>query len=160
MNDAIFDDIAIEKSCKETFGLNAEIKEVIARAVPAGIATRATVFTTTNGQAYLFVVSQGVQLLADVQKIVLRMQCEAQTFLPPYGEPEYFERIGREKFKIMFPGKPIISDEDLRYYKSLAPYNPGLVRLARVKGELRGFDRESKMWRKVKDYAYSTIKTN
>lgn len=158
MNDAILDDLAIEKSCKERFNANLNIAEVIARGVPVGVAARATVFVTTNKQVYTFITSQGGLVLDDVRKIVARMQTEPETYIPPFGETEYFDRIGRTKFKAMFPGKPILGEDDLRYYKNLAPYNPALVRLGKIKGELRGFEVESKTWRKVKDYTYSKIK--
>ncbi len=158
MNDAILDDLAIEKSCKEHFGTSVDIAETIVRGVPAGVATRATVFKAANHQVYVYIYAQSGLVLDDVRKIVHRMQCEAETFLPPNGEADYFDRIGRQKFKVMFPGKHILGEDDLRYYKNLATYNPALVLLSRVKGEIRGFDVASKSWRKVKDYAYSKIK--
>lgn len=160
MNDAIFDDLAIEKLCKEHFGVNLDIAQVVVRAVPVGVAARATVFVTTNKQVYTYIVAQGGLVLDDVRKIVSRMQTEADIFLPPFAEADYFDRIGRAKFKAMFPGKAIIGEDDLRYYKNLAPYNPALIRLSKIKGELRGFQAESTMWRKVKDYAYSKIRPN
>jgi hypothetical protein len=158
MNDAILDDLAIEKTCKERFGVAVDVTDVIVRAVPAGVATRATIFVTTNRHVYAYIVSQSSMVLDDVRKIIRRMECEADVFVPPYGEPDYFDRIGRTKFKAMFPGKPILGEDDLRYYKNLASYNPALVRLSKIKGEIRGFEVESKSWRKVKDYAYNKIK--
>lgn len=158
MNDAIFDDIAIEKSCKERFERTFDIAEVVVRGMPVGIAARATVFTTTKGQMFCYIVSQSGMVLDDVRKIVHRMQCEAEVFVPPHSEADYFDRIGRGKFKVMFPGKPILGEDDLRYYKNLAPYNPALVLLNKIKGEIRGFEVESKTWRKARDYAYSKIK--
>lgn len=160
MNDALLDDLAIEKTCKDHFDRTIDIAEVVVRGLPAGVATRATLFVTTKGQVFLLVVSQSSLVLDDVRKIVHRMQCEAEVFVPPHGEADYFDRIGRAKFKAMFPGKPILGEDDLRYYKNLAPYNPALVLLSRVKGEVRGFEVESKTWRKAKDYAYSKIKTS
>jgi len=158
MNDAILDDIAIEKTCKERFNLALDVTDVVVRGVPAGIATRATVFKTAKKHMYVFIQSQSALVLDDVQKIVRRMELEADGFIPPHGEAEYFDRIGRAKFKAMFPGKAIVGDDDLRYYRNLAPYNPALVRLAKVKGEIRAFEVETKVWRKVKDYTYSKIK--
>ena len=159
MNDEIFGDLAIERTCKERFGLSLDIAEVIARGVQTGLASQGTVFKTTNGQVWLYVASQGPLLLDDVQKIVSRMNVDAELFMPPHGETDYFNRIGREKFKVMFPGKPIVGEEDLRYYKKLAPYNPALVRLARIKGEVRGYNTQNKSWHKVKEYNYSRIRT-
>jgi len=158
MNDAILDDIAIEKSCKDRFNLALDVTDVIARAVSAGVATRATIFATAKKHVYVFIQSQSSLVLDDVRKIVRRMELEADGFIPPYGEADYFDRIGRAKFKAMFPGKAIVGDDDLRYYRNLALYNPALVRLSKIKGEIRGFEVESKAWRKVKDYTYSKIK--
>lgn len=158
MNDAIFDDLAIEKSCKDRFDRTIDIAETIVRGVPVGLATRATVFVTTNRQVFVYIASQTGMVLDDVRKIIHRMQCEAEVFVPPHSEVDYFERIGRDKFKALFPGKQILGEDDLRYYKNLAPYNPALVLLSKVKGEIRGFEAASKTWRKVKDYTYSKIK--
>lgn len=156
MNQELLDEVAIERQCAKYFDLSLEIKEVIARAIPTSATSKATLFKA-GGHVYLYMTSQGVQLLDDVRKIVQRMGCEAEQFLPLHGETEYFDRIARDKFRAMFPGKPIVSDEDLRYYKNLTPYNPALVRISRIKGELRGFDARSHVWRKVKDFSYSKI---
>lgn len=160
MNDALLDDLAIEKTCKDQFDRTVDVADVVVRGLPVGVATRATLFTTTKGQVFLLVASQSSLVLDDVRKIVSRMQCEAQVFVPPHGETGYFDRIGRVKFKAMFPGKHIVGEDDLRYYKNLAPYNPALVLLSKVKGEIRGFEVESKTWRKAKDYSFSIIKPN
>jgi hypothetical protein len=159
MRDEIFEDTAIEQAAKDKFGLTLDIAEVVVRGAAVGIANKATIFKTTNGQVWLYIVSQSTQLLDDVQKIVNRMNVEADMYAPPYGEADYFSRIGREKFKVMFPGKPIHGEEDLRYYKKLAFYSPALVRLTKIKGEIRAYDPQGKGWHKVKDYAYSKIKT-
>ncbi|MGH7196355.1 MAG: hypothetical protein ACREGJ_01145 [Candidatus Saccharimonadales bacterium] len=158
MNDQIFSDIEIEKTCEEQFNRSVDIVEVIARGVTTGIASQATLFKAADKQIYLYITSQSAQVLDDVQKIVQRMNLEADYFFPPHGEDEYFERIAREKFKAMFPGKYITGDDDLRYYKNLAMYNPALVRIAKVKGEVRTYEREGKTWRKIADYSYSKIK--
>ncbi|HSE29750.1 MAG TPA: hypothetical protein VLA77_04165 [Candidatus Saccharimonadales bacterium] len=156
MNQELLDEITIERQCRKYFDVELEVKELIARAIPTSATSKGTIFKA-GGQVYLFMTSQGIQLLDDVRKIVQRMGCEAAEFLPLHGEAEYFDRIAREKFKAMFPGKPIVSDDDLRYYRNLTPYNPALVRISKIRGELRGFDARSHVWRKVKDYSYSKI---
>lgn len=158
MNDEIFSDIQIENTCKERFGVGLDIVDVIVRAVPVSLSAQATLLKAKPGQVYLFIASHSHMLLDDVRKITQRMNLEADEFLPPYGEADYFERIARDKFKVMFPGKRITGEEDLRYYKNLASYNPALVRIAKVKGEVRAFDPNTKTWRKVKDYAYTKMK--
>lgn len=154
-----FDDIALEKACKDQFGLSLDIGEVLVRGISTGQSAFATVFKTTSGQVFAYIMSRGTQLLTDVQKMVIRMECEAETYLPPNAEKDYFDRIGREKFKVLFPGKHILGEDDLRFYKGLAPYNPALVRLSKVKGEIRAYDNQLKAWRKVRDFHYSKIAT-
>ena len=158
MNDEIFSDIQIEDTCRERFGVGLDIIEVISRAVPVSASAKATLFKAKPSHMYLYIISPSHMLLDDVRKIVQRMNLEADEFLPPFREEDYFERVARDKFKVMFPGKRVSSDEDLRYYKNLAPYNPALVRIAKVKGEVRGFDISTKAWRKVKDYTYAKMK--
>ena len=159
MNEEIFGDLAIEKACHEKFGVKLDIAEVIVRGVATAVTSQGTLFKATNGQVWLYITSQSPQVLDDVQKIMTRMNLEAELYYPPHGETEYFERIGRDKFKAMFPGKHVSSADDLRYYKNLAPYNPALVRIARVKGEVRAYDPQSRTWHKTKEYSYSKIKT-
>jgi hypothetical protein len=156
MNQEMLDEVTIERQCRKYFEVEFEVKEIIAKAIPTSATSKGTIFKA-SGQVYLLMTSQGVQLLDDVRKIVQRMGCEAEEFLPLHGEAGYFDRIARDKFKAMFPGKPIVSDEDLRYYKNLTPYNPALIKISKIKGELRGFDARSHIWRKVKDFSYSKI---
>lgn len=158
MTDEIYDDVRLERRCKEYFGVPLEVAEVVVRGLPVGVASQATVFKAKNGHVFVCIVAQSGQLLGDVQKIIQRMQCEAEEFLPPHGDGDYFRRIAEAKFKVMFPGKRVTSDEDLRFYRGLAAYNPALVRLARVKGEIRGFEPSSRQWRKAKEYSYSRIR--
>lgn len=160
MNPELLDEVAIEKKAQDYFASTLDISELIVRGAPVGGSARATIFKTANGQAFVFIASQEGLVRDDVYKMIRRMNCDVHDFLPPHGDAEYFERIAREKFVALFPGKKIVSEEDLRFYKNLAPYNPALVRLSRIKGEIRAYDKQLKMWRKVKDYFYSTIKTN
>src|SRR6266496_512397 len=157
MNDDIYDNEAIVRLCRQAFDVSLRITEVIVRQISTGYTSTATVFKASPTAVYVLIRSQSSQVLADAQKIVRQMNIDAEEFLPPHGDAEYFERIGVEKFKSMFPGKHIMSDDDTRYYQTLAPYNPALVRVAKVKGDIRAFHSESKSWRKVRDYPYNRI---
>jgi hypothetical protein len=157
MNDEIYSDVTIERTIEATFGLKLNISEVVVRDIPVAIAATATLFKTSPNVLYCFVQSQSNMVLADVRKMLRNMNVDVEGYIPPHGDKEYFQRIGTAKFKAMFPGKHIMSDEDTRYYQTLAPYSPALVRIARVKGDIRAFHIETKTWRKVKDYAFSKI---
>lgn len=61
------------------------------------------------------------------------MGLKAELYMPPKGQPHYFDDIGRMKFSEVFPGRKVITDEDIVFYKTLAPYNPALVLISEVK---------------------------
>ena len=84
----------------------------------------------------------------------------AELYLPPKGQPAYFDDIGRDKFKRCFPGRSNPADSDLIYYRTLAPYNPALVQISEVKnGEVKQFDTDAKTnWRVATKFAYRRIK--
>jgi len=157
MNDQIYNDTIIERTIETAFNLKLNISEVVVRDVPTGYTAAATVFKMSPNVVYVFIQSQSAMLLADVRTMLRNMNIDAEAYMPPHGDKEYFERIGTQKFKAMFPGKHIMSADDTRYYQTLAPYSPALVRVARVKGDIRGFHIETKSWRKVKDYAFNKI---
>jgi hypothetical protein len=160
MNDNVYDDMALEQIAKSRFGVPLEIDHVIVRGVPASRVADATLFLTTKKQLYLYVTATSKLLLSDVTKIVSRMGLAADTYLPPKTQPNYFDDIGRAKFKDVFPGRTNPSAEELRYYRTLAPYNPALVQIAEIKtGEVMRFDTDAKgQWRVAAKFAYRRIK--
>ncbi len=153
--------MAIEDVASTQFGIKLEIAKVIVRDIPTSISSKATIFLTTKNKVYTYIYGEAPLLLADVRKIVRRMSLVVDSYFPPAEEPDYFERVGREKFKEVFPSRSGVSDSDLAYYKTLAPYNPALVRIARIKnGEIFGYDLDRQDWRKVAEYTYAKIKTD
>lgn len=162
MNSDIYDDIAIEKMTKDKFGLTVEIKQVVARAVPVSHTTDATVFLSMKNQLYVLIDGKARLTLGDVQKIVIRMGMKGEFFFPPKGEPDYFDRIGDEKFKEVFPGRSILTSDDTAFYRTLAPYNPALVQINEVKtGIIKKFDPDSKRgWRIAAEFSYRRIMTS
>jgi hypothetical protein len=161
MNDEIFSDMEIEDAGQKQFGLHFEITKVIVRDMPTSISSKATIFLTTKNKLYAHINGEAPLLLADIKKIVSRMGLVADSYLPPVDEPDYFDRIGREKFLEVFPSRDVVSDDDLIYYRTLAPYNPALVRIAHIKnGEILGYSLDSQDWHRVAEYSYSKIKTS
>ncbi len=157
MNEDILNDIDLEKSIEQQFALRLDINNAIVRNVTCGTTSQAIVFKTAQNTHYLYVTSQSTMTLGEIKKIVHAMGLEADEFIVPRGDADYFKRIGVEKFKQMFPGKYIMSDGDTSYYETLASYNPALIRLARIKGEIRAYNIAAQKWRKVKDYAYTKM---
>lgn len=160
MNDNVYDDMALEQTAKAKFGMPLEIDHVIVRSVPVGRVAHATLFLTTKKQLYLYVSGTSRLLLSDIKKIVSRMGLVADMYMPPKGQPNYFDEIGRDKFKDVFPGRQNPSASDLVYYRTLAPYNPALVQIAEVKhGEVMQFDTDARgQWRVAAKFAYRRIK--
>ena len=162
MRDEIYDDMALERICRDRFGVDAEIAQVIVRGVEVSRSATATVFLTKKKQLLVFVGGHSRLLLSDVKKIVTRMGLKVELFFPPKGQPDYFDVVGREKFRQVFPGRGHISDEDIIFYRTLAPYNPALALVSEVKnGEIHQYDSDAKNdWRLAAKFAYRRIKTS
>lgn len=158
----MYDDIALEKNAAQQFGVRLEIDTVIVRAVPVSHTAVATVFLTTKKQLYVAITAQSKQTLGDVKKIVTRMGLKAELFMPPKGTTDYFDEIGRARFREVFPGRRNPSAEDIMFYRTLAPYNPALVQIHEVtNSEIKQFDTDvSGNWRVVAKFAYRRIKTS
>lgn len=162
MTKLLYDDVALERMVRELFGLSVDIDTVILRRADVSRSAVATVFLTQKKQLLLFIEAQSTMLLADVKKIVSRMGLKAELYVPPKGQPHYFDDIGRMKFCDVFPGRTTVTDEDIVFYKTLAPYNPALVMISEVKnGEIYQFDADARDgWRVGARFAYRRIRTS
>lgn len=158
----MYDELALERSIKEYFGVDADIRQAIVFRVPISQTAEATLFLTSEKQLFLYIAGQSRLLLGDVKKLVSRMGLKADIFLPPKGQPNYFNDFGRNKFYEVFPGRKNIRNEDLIFYRTLAPYNPALVQISEVKdGHIYQFDSDSATnWRIAAKFAYRRIKTS
>ena len=162
MSDEVYDDTALERQLAEFFGVRAEIRQVIARHISVSRSAWATVLMTNKKQLFVYIDGQKKMTLGDVQKIVTRMGLKPEMFMPPKHHPDFFDAIGREKFKETFPGRSHISDADIRFYRTLAPYKPALVLIGEVRdGNIYQYDADSTgEWRPSVKFAYRRIKTS
>lgn len=162
MNTAVYDDVALERTIQDKFGLPLDIDNVILRQVDVSRTARATVVLSKKRQLLVYIEASSPLLLADVKKIISRMGFKAEMYVPPKGQPHYFDDIGRAKFSDVFPGRTTVTDEDIVFYRTLAPYNPALVMISEVKnGEIYQFDADSRDgWRLATKFAYRRIRTS
>lgn len=162
MDIALYDDVALERIVHDTFGLTIDIDNVILRASDVSRTARATVLLSKKRQLLVYIEASSPLLLGDVKKIISRMGLKAELYMPPKGQPHYFDDIGRIKFSEVFPGRKVIIDEDIVFYKTLAPYNPALVLISEVKkGEIYQFDADARGgWRVGAKFAYRRIRTS
>jgi hypothetical protein len=162
MREEIYDDMALERICRERFGVDVEVAQAIVRSVDVSRSAAATVFLTKKKQLFVYIEGHSKLLLSDIKKIVTRMGLKAELYYPPQGQSDYFDLIGRAKFKEVFPGRGHVSDDDIIFYRTLAPYNPALVLISEVKsGEIFRYDSDVKSgWRPAVKFAYRRIKTS
>jgi hypothetical protein len=105
MSDKMYDELALERSIRERFGIDIDIRQAIVAHSPVSHTAEATLFLTTKKQLYLYISGQSKLLLGDIKKLVSRMGLKAELYVPPKGRPQYFDDIGRDKFKEVFPGR-------------------------------------------------------
>lgn len=162
MRTEIYDDMDLEKAAKDRFGVDVDIAQVIVRDIQVSRTATATVFLTKKKLLLVYIEGHSRLLLSDIKKIVSRMGLRAELYFPPKGQPDYFDTIGREKFRDVFPGRGHISDSDIHFYRTLAPYNPALVLISEVKtGEIFQYDSDARSeWRVATHFTYRRIKTS
>lgn len=161
-NQALLDDMAIEKVAKEHFGVVLDVDSVIARHIDVGQSAYATLFLSNRKQLYCYIDGPARLLFSDVKKITSRVGLKAELYFPPKGQPTYFDDIARMKFSEVFPGRKHVSDEDLVFYRTLAPYCPALILIKEVKnGVIYCADHDAHGgWRPAVKFAYRRIKTS
>lgn len=162
MNDQLYDDVALERQMKSQFGVSAEVESVIARHIPVGRSVEATLFLSDKKQLFLYVSGEARLYLSDVKKIVSRIGLQAEMYMPPKGRPHYFDEVGTDKFHEIFPGRKLVTEQDIAFYKTLAPYSPALVLIREVKnGIIYQYDSDaSGGWRPHSKFSYRRIKTS
>ena len=162
MNGEIYDDLALEKAAKDQFGVDVDIDKVIVRSVDVGRAARATVFLSKRKQLFCYVHGPSRLLFGDVQKIAGRMGLKVELYFPPRGHKDYFDQVGRDKFRDVFPGRKEIQAQDIVFYRTLAPYSPALLLISEVKdGTIYQADSDARYgWRPAIRFTYRRIKTS
>lgn len=161
MNEAIYDDIRLENIARDKFGVKFSIDRVILRDAPVDRSTKVTVLLTEKNQLFAYVQAQASLTLGGVRKHLLKMGLKPKFYIPPGGQPGYFDEVGKQNFQAVFPGRKTISPEDLIYYRTLAAYNPALVQISEViDGEIRQFDADTHgNWRVAAKFSYRNVQT-
>ena len=161
MNDVFASDIAVEEIVRTQFGLQVGIKQVVVRDIPVSHTAVASVFLTPKHQLFALVKAQSALTYGEVSKMAKRMGLEVDEFLPPGHDGLYFNAVARDKFRQVFPGRHDVTEEELRYYRTLVPYNPALLRVRNVSGgAIKQFDsHDSSQWRVAAKFAYKQITT-
>lgn len=160
MND--IDTIALERAVEREFGMTLEVGQVIVSSVDVARAVQATVFLTKKKQLLCYITGQSRLTLGDVRKIVSRMGLGVESYRPPKGQPRYFDEVAQAKFSEVFPGRTHITGDDLRFYKTLAPYSPALIVISEIKdGHIYQYDADAHGdWRVAAKFTYRRIKTS
>lgn len=161
MDDVFASDIAVEEIVRTQFGLQVAVKQVVVRDIPVSHTAVATVFLTPKHQLFALIKAQSALTYGEVKTIAKRMGLDVDEFLPPGHDSSYFNDNAGEKFRKVFPGRHDITEEELRYYRTLVPYNPALLRVRGVSGgAIRQFDsHDSSQWRVAAKFAYKQITT-
>lgn len=161
MEEGLTDSIAFEQLAKNKFGIRLDVDQVILRKAPVSPTATATVCLTNKRQLFCMINAKSNLTLGDVRKITARMGLGVELYVPPKGWPNYFDDVGERHFKSVFPGRSHVTADDLRYYRTLAPYNPALVQIKDIpKGEIYRYDSDSRdNWRTAVKFTYRRIRT-
>ncbi len=154
--------LAITNTAKRYFGITVQVRQMIGEALPISHTGTAYVFLSHKKQLYALIQAQSNYTLGDVKRIITRMGLKAEHYLPPAAQPSYFDDFAAERFRETYPGRTPHTEDDLRFFKTLAPYNPALVAINEVKhGEIKQFDASSpSQWRPAATFMYRRMPTS
>lgn len=155
----MYDELAVERKISENFGLNIDIHKMVTFEAPASPTLRATLFLTKKKLLYAYIEGRSSASLGDIRKVISSMGMVAEAYLPPDGNVDYFDSIATKHFQRTFPGRKPANSNDLRYYRTLAPYLPALVLIREVKsGVIKRYDSDSSTkWRPLTRLSYKKI---
>lgn len=158
----MFDDFTLEREIKERFSVDIDVDKAIVRNIEVGQSAKATLFLSKKKQLYCYIYGPARLVLSDVIKIAARVGVKPEMFFPPKGQPNYFDEIGAEKFRQVFPGRKDIHASDLVFYRTLAPYSPALILVEEVRnGTIYRADHDARGgWRPATKFTYRRIKTS
>lgn len=150
---------AIEAQIEKLFNVKLDIEQIIAEDVPVSPTSHGTVFLTRKKQLYLYIDGQSRFIFGDIKKIVTNMKFSADKFIAPGNQSDYFDSIARKKFLEVFPGRHNITEDDLRFYKTLVPYSPALILIKETIGDhIFQYDSDSNSsWRPAVRFSYRRI---
>lgn len=162
MIDEMFDEVSLERRIYALFKLDLTIKAMIAQQIPVSRSANASVFLTDKRLLFVFVDSPMKLTLSDIKKMMSRMNLHVEKFIAPDADVDYFDNIAREKFNKTFPGRVAVTDQDLGFYRTLAPYCPALVQISEIAGGvIRQYDPTAVgNWRASVKFSYRRIKTS
>jgi hypothetical protein len=148
----------IEHICRDQFATDIVIKQAIISGLIVGEAASVTIVETDRKELYALCQSTHPLTLASIRRIVRNMGAEAEVYIPPAHDRNYFINYGRKAFTAVFPGRKLTLHDDLSYYISQCPYSPALIKIARIDGEIREYIPVVEQWKKVLEYSYNRIK--
>ena len=97
------------------------------------------------------------QTLADVVAMARHMGITIGRFYLPDNDMNYFYRNGVKLFQRAFPSLYSWNKKDVAWYSLQVTYNPALVKVASINGEVRRFDAAAKSWRKLFNYSFKKV---
>lgn len=147
----------IERVCRDSFKTPLAIKKILLSNVSTGNGSCVTIFEANRHTLYAFCVAAKPLVFRDVKRIITSMGIEPATYLPPLGDATYFQKYGRKAFFDIYPGRKNAPAAETAYYETLAPYSPALVRIAKIKGEIREYVPSIHEWQRTQLFSYAKV---
>lgn len=144
----------VENFCKSNFDVDLRIKDFLLFEAPTSHSSRTTIIKSERNVIYALCQSDDAMSLADVKSLIKSMGMEADEYLPPGGDRDYFLRFGYRLFRSVFPNLKPNSAKEIAYYKTLTPYSPALVKISKINGEIRQYNKIWRQWQKALDFSY------
>lgn len=146
--------LKVENLCRNYFNIDLRIDKIIQNNLPTGDSSCTTVFMTDRNEIYALCTGDDSLKLADVKKVIKSMGMKAEEYLPPGADDDYFLRYGQRVFQSTFPYRKTVLPQETTFYQTLTPYSPALVRIGKINGEIRQYNKICQEWQKAFEFSY------
>lgn len=140
--------------CQRIFNVALPITAVLFDDINTADDALGILFQTSSSHLYALFISDGAQTLADVRKRAKAMGLTIDGYYYPKGDAHYFTRAGYKAFQAAYPGRREWSTQEARYFQTLAPYSPALLRVKAIDGEIRRFNKHDRKWHPEYEFHY------
>lgn len=145
----------IEHLAADKFSIELDVASVLFDDIQTGDQSYATIFQCADGEVYVLHEDTVPVALVEVASRMKSLGVKVGGFFPPNGDKSYFDKQGYEIFKQTYPGRTIPTEQERAFYEYQSPYNPAIMLVERVSGEIRRYNSASGAWKSDSVFTYS-----
>lgn len=131
-----------------------QVTDVLFDDIQTGDNSYATIFRTADHKMFILHEDKDPITLFEVQRRMKLLGVKTRGVLSPLGDKTYFTNQGRQIFLQTYPGRTTATDEEKSFYESQSLYNPAIMLVANIPGDLKHYSPRTASWKVIDKYNF------